>query len=117
MYFIQIVAPVDGIVHVQSGDRVLIEPTDQEFAGQEIVIENIKAERNVTGKRFKSGEKIGQASRVEFCGPNFIHVSVRKSQNTTKSDSVYKYIDPSSYLDRFVPVPKWHQECNDFEFR
>ena len=65
----------------------------------------------------KSGGKIGEASRIGVCKPNFIHVSMRMSQNTTVSDSDYDYIDPSPYIDRLVPVPKWIQECNDHEFR
>ena len=83
----------------------------------EIVIENIQPERNANGKRFKSGKKIGKASRVTICDPNFIHVSVRQAQNVTRSDNDYNYIDPSPFLDRLVPVPKWIEECNDHEFR
>ena len=93
------------------------QPTDPEFADLEIVIENIEAKRNSDGKRFKSGEKIGRASRVTVCKPNFIHLSVRQAKKDTATDNEYDYIDPSPYLDRLVPVPKWIQECNDHEFR
>ena len=27
------------------------------------------------------------------------------------------YVDPSPFLDRMQPVPKWHQECKDFTFK
>ena len=107
---------MDGIVHV-NGNRVNFQPTDPEFAELEIVIENIEPERKSDGKRFKSGARIGRASRVTICKPNFIHVSVRQKKTDTVSDSEYDYIDPSPFLDRLVPVPKWIQECNDHEFR
>ena len=115
--FFQIAAPVDGIVHVRPNNRIDFQTTDPEFAEMEIVIENIDPERNSDGKRFKSGKRIGRATRVTVCKPNFIHVSVRQAKKVTAKDSEYDYIDPSPFLDRLVPVPKWIQECNDHEFR
>ncbi|WAR20843.1 hypothetical protein MAR_014817 [Mya arenaria] len=51
-------------------------------------------------------------------GKNYIHVSVRPSQGDKKRlDADYDYTDPSPFLDRIVPIPKWIQECNDHEFR
>lgn len=114
---LQIAAPVDGIVHVRPNNRIDFQTTDPEFTEMEIVIENIVPERNSDGKRFKSGKRIGRASRVTVCKPNFIHVSVRQAKKVTTTDSEYDYIDPSPFLDRLVPVPKWIQECNDHEFR
>ena len=108
---------MDGIVHIHENNRVDLQPTDPEFADLEIVIENIEPEKNSNGKRFKSGAKIGRASKVTICKPNFIHVSVRQAKPDTDADSEYDYVDPSPYLDRLVPVPKWIQECNDHEFR
>ena len=104
-------------MHVKAKKRVVFEPTDVEFSGMEIVIENIEPERKADKKRFKSGKRIGRASKVTICKPNFIHVSVRKAQNATTADADYDYIDPSPFLDRLVPIPKWIQECNDHEFR
>ncbi|KAH3690175.1 hypothetical protein DPMN_191894 [Dreissena polymorpha] len=48
---------------------------------------------------------------------NSIHVSVRKAQEAILLDADYDYTDPSPFLDRLVPIPKWIQECNDHEFR
>ena len=104
-------------MNVKAKNRVVFEPTDVEFSGMEIVIENIEPERKADKKRFKSGEKIGKASKVKICKLNFIHVSVRKAQNATTADADYDYIDPSPFLDRLVPIPRWHPECNDYEFR
>jgi len=48
---------------------------------------------------------------------NYIHVSVRKALANPVDDADYDYTDPSPFLDRLVPIPKWIQECNDHEFR
>ncbi|WAR20850.1 CRB-like protein [Mya arenaria] len=51
-------------------------------------------------------------------GKNYIHVSVRPSQGEEiLPDADYDYTDPSPFLDRLVPIPKWIQDCNDHEFR
>ncbi|WAR20774.1 hypothetical protein MAR_014748 [Mya arenaria] len=57
-------------------------------------------------------------STKESEGKNYIHVSVRQSQgHAILPDADYDYTDPSLFLDRLVPIPKWIQECNDHEFR
>ncbi|KAH3802560.1 hypothetical protein DPMN_156238 [Dreissena polymorpha] len=56
-------------------------------------------------------------STVASRGKNSIHVSVRKAQEDELPDADYDYTDPSPFLDRVVPIPKWIQDCNDHEFR
>ena len=96
-------------------NRIVIEPKDDDFLDLEIVIDNISPGVDVTesGKYMKAGEdKIGTAGSSP-CSPNFIHVAVR--QTTTESGSAdedYEYIDPSKYLDRLIPFPKWKETCN-----
>ena len=107
-------------MNVEPGNKVVIKPVDPEYAGLEIVIENINTLPDIDGKFQPAGQKIGRASKAKKCKPNAIHVSVRKAENSegsSKSDADYDYIDPSSYLDRLVPVPKWIEECRDYEFR
>lgn len=109
--------PVNGILHVESDSKVVVQPIDPEFSPLEIVIENIKPERKFDEKQVSAGEKIGRASKAPKCQPNFIHVSVRQAQSKTLPDADYDYTDPGPFLDRLVPIPKWIQECNDHEFR
>lgn len=113
-----IAMPVNGILHVQNDNKVIVQPTDPEFLLMEIVIENINPDYGLNGMQVKSGDKIGKASRAPKCQANFIHVSVRQAEaHTLPSEADYEYTDPSPFLDRLVPVPKWIQECNDHEFR
>jgi len=56
-------------------------------------------------------------STRESRSQNYIHVSVRKALDDPVDDADYDYTDPSPFLDRLVPIPKWIQECNDHEFR
>ena len=116
-YYLQIPNPVDGIVHVRGETKVVLQPTDPQFNGTEVVIENIIPVSNVDGRRFKSGEHIGDASTIELCEQNFIHLSVRETQVEEAPDRNYQYMDPSVFLDDLNPVSKWVQECMDYEFR
>ncbi|XP_045189288.2 uncharacterized protein LOC123546793 [Mercenaria mercenaria] len=114
-----IVNPVNGIVKDFGPQKVLIQPVDPEFQQFEIIIENINPFVYVFDQYIKSGKKIGRASKAPKCKPNFIHVSVRKKRNDTDvvDDADYEYVDPSPFLDRLIPYPKWFKECNDHEFR
>ena len=96
---------------------MVIQPTDPQFNGTEIVIENIKPVKNIDGNRYKPGEHIGNASRIDLCKQNFIHLSVRETQVEDEPDSEYQYMDPSVFLDDLNPVSMWVQECMDYEFR
>lgn len=109
--------PVNGIVHIKDGGKVVIQPTDPEFMVLEIVIENIEPDGKYDNKNVKAGDKIGRAGKARKCDPNSIHVSVRQAQEKEVPDADYDYTDPGPFLDRLVPVPKWIQECNDHEFR
>jgi len=42
---------------------------------------------------------------------------MRRQCEQCSDDADYDYTNPSTYLDRLVPIPKWIQECNDREFR
>lgn len=123
LFFFQIAMPVNGIVHKKGNNGVLIQATDPEFAVLEIIIENIDPKEKLIEKSVKAGEKIGKAIRGIPCAPSsgenlyFIHVSVRQVRDDSVPDADYDYTDPSPFLDRLVPVPKWIQECNDHEFR
>ena len=116
-YVKQIPAPVDGILHVDGGTRVVIKPTEKQFEGTEIILENINPVSEADGKRFSPGDEIGSASKIDLCGDNFIHLSVRETKNGTFPDDEFDYIDPSGLLDDFNPLSKWVQECMDYEFR
>lgn len=123
VFLLQIVMPVNGILHSKGNNAVLVQPTDPEFALLEIVIENIDPQSDLLEKNVKAGDKIGKAVKGKPCQKdsgenlNFIHVSVRPGQTETVADADYDYTDPSPFLDRLVPIPKWIQECNDHEFR
>lgn len=99
--------PIDGLVSIQAENKVVIRPTGAEFDGMVIIIENIEPIRDKN--EFKAGEAIGKASRMSVCKSNFIHVSIRRKHYENNG-----YIDPSPFLDRFLPRPKWVQECNDY---
>lgn len=110
--------PINGILHVKSDKKVIVQPGDQEYRGLEVVIENIKATPSLNGKSIRAGDNIGVALKAPVCGSqNSIHISVRKEESEKMDDRDYDYIDPTSYLDRFIPVPMWIQECMDKEFR
>ncbi|XP_052224342.1 uncharacterized protein LOC127839993 [Dreissena polymorpha] len=157
--------PVNGILKSYRDEKkVVVKPSDPEFALFEIVVENIDADQSLHEKTVKAGEKIGKATTARVCkerklsinvkeadgnpqdpntdkrleitigeakkneqnewmstvasrGKNSIHVSVRKAQEDELPDADYDYTDPSPFLDRVVPIPKWIQDCNDHEFR
>lgn len=108
---LQVRNPVNGMVYKVSDSRVMIKPSDPDFMMYEIIIDNVGKNIGVVssgGSYIESGKKIGKALRSK-CRPNFIHVAVRKAGTAD-------YIDPSHFLDRIVPRPKWIPECNDKSF-
>nr|KAG5704403.1 hypothetical protein BaRGS_031109 [Batillaria attramentaria] len=64
----------------------------------------------------QSWKAIGTPTGNNGCDESHINVAMmRKGQNCSAGPCAY--IDPSPFLDRMQPVPKWHQECKDFTFR
>ncbi|KAK3094096.1 hypothetical protein FSP39_024081 [Pinctada imbricata] len=113
----KIICPVNGIAKRIGGNRIIIQPKDDDFLDLEIVIDNISPSSEVDegGKYLRAGEDhIGTADNSP-CKPNFIHVAVRQTpeDGDILSDAEYEYVDPSKYLDRLIPYPKWVETCND----
>ncbi|XP_067685182.1 uncharacterized protein [Haliotis asinina] len=106
-----IVNPVAGIVMSTGDDEITITPTDDNFMEYEIVINNVIPNTEVTdeGSVMEAGDDIGTAGDSN-CDSNFIHVALRVRETG-------EYADPSKYLDRLLPIPRWEQECNDHTFR
>ncbi|XP_069118468.1 uncharacterized protein [Argopecten irradians] len=106
-----LVSPVNGRVFKQSSSRILVLPTDDGLSDFEIVIENVEAISSISadGTFAEAGETIATVLKSR-CQPNFIHISVLKVENG-------KYIDPSRFLDKYMPIPRWILECKDFYFK
>ncbi|XP_021370398.1 uncharacterized protein LOC110461300 [Mizuhopecten yessoensis] len=114
-----LVSPVNGRVYRESSKRILIKPTDAGLSDFEIIIENVEAVDTISddGRFAEAGETIAMVLKSK-CEPNFLHVSVRKiSPEGFDSDEDYTYIDPSRFLDRIMPIPRWVLECKDFYFK
>ncbi|XP_013400530.1 uncharacterized protein LOC106166499 [Lingula anatina] len=110
-------SPVTGIVKRRSDTEVLIAPYDRGLRRFEIIISNIEPIRKISNSYstvISAGDEIGKAL-TSRCDPNFIHVAMRKKPKISKpSDADYKYIDPTPYIDKIVPVPRWVPVCNQF---
>ncbi|XP_062572081.1 uncharacterized protein LOC134234050 [Saccostrea cucullata] len=116
-YLADIRSPVNGEVFKEN-NRVVILPTDEDFIEFEIVIEGIIPKSSISSEgEFLSAGKdvIGKADKSP-CDYNSIHVSVRKRSTEKMSDSDYKYIDPSPFLDHLLPTPEWIWECKDYTY-
>lgn len=112
-------SPVNGRVYRESSKRILIKPTDDGLSDFEIVLENVEAVDSISddGRFAEAGETIGVALKSK-CEPNFLHVSVRKiSEEGFDSDKDYTYIDPSRFLDRLMPNPRWVLTCKEAHFK
>ncbi|XP_033731541.1 uncharacterized protein LOC117321184 [Pecten maximus] len=103
----ELVSPVNGRVYRESSSRILVIPTDDGLTDFEIIIENAEAVHTISydGTFAEAGETVAMVLNSK-CQPNFIHVSVRKANST-------QYIDPTRFLDRIMPTPKWVLECKD----
>ena len=59
---------------------------------------------------------IGEPAGKNGCEDSHFHLAMKRTMNDEDSNLCY-YVDPSPFLDRMQPIPKWHQECKDFTFK
>ncbi|KAJ8312546.1 hypothetical protein KUTeg_009919 [Tegillarca granosa] len=98
--------------------RLMHLPLMESYQNQyEIIIDNIIPDKKIgsDGVFVVASKTIGRADRSK-CQPNFIHVAMRKKGLQHNNDAEYDYIDPSTYLDKLIPVPQWIEACNDHTF-
>lgn len=50
------------------------------------------------------------------CEDSHFHLAMKRIAPDSDRGLCY-YVDPSPFLDRMQPVPKWTQECKDFTFK
>ena len=105
------------MVSYRQDGEVLIKPDALPYLTFEILIANVEPTENIKENEvyLRKGGLIGHA-RASRCQPNSIHLAVRKKKSAPKKDEEYKYVDPTVYLDRLMPKPKWIQECSDYKF-
>ena len=61
-------------------------------------------------------QKIGEPAGKNGCEDSHFHLAMKRTMDDEDSNLCY-YVDPSPFLDRMQPIPKWHQECKDFTFK
>lgn len=63
---------------------------------------------------FRFLQVIGKVAGRGECSES--HIALAMKRNSEDTNLCY-YVDPSPFLDRLQPIPKWTQECKDFIFR
>jgi hypothetical protein len=65
------------------------------------------------GTILNAGTFLARPERNGDCHP-YISVTVQEYNILDDDNDEYRYIDPSSFLLKRFPTPKWTQHCNDF---
>ena len=105
-----LVAPTSGLYLRLPDNQVLIYPSGS-FSKYVIMIHNVELLDNIThsGVNVQGGDEIGTVTGNEFkCEPNFIHFTMM-SKSSGSTTNPFPFLQP-----RFLEIPKWVQECNDY---
>ena len=105
-----LVAPTSGLYLRVPDNQVLIYPSGS-FSKYVIMIHNVQLLHNITssGVNVQGGDMIGTVTGNEFeCQPNFIHFTMM-SKSSGYTTNPFPFLQP-----RFLEIPKWIHECNDY---
>ncbi|KAK7496780.1 hypothetical protein BaRGS_00011989, partial [Batillaria attramentaria] len=114
-----IYSPVAGMMlPTKDPNSVLIRPATAGFTDYEIILSNIILNRTLSENEtyVDAGQPIGTPAGANGCEDSHFHLAMKRNAPDSANGLCY-YVDPSPFLDRMQPVPKWEEECKHFTFK